>query len=97
MKDEVTTFHIEENKEVTIYKQMASTSKKQLAQSPKPHYKSRKTNKVNSHPLLNDELTVVGIGASAAEELETSQEERQTVNKERKSKLEEITRAHREL
>ena len=83
---------------------MASTSKKQRTQSPKPQHKSRKTNKVNLRSLLNDELTIVSMGASAGgeyrsatEELEMSQEERQIVNNEMKRKLEEITRAHQEL
>jgi len=44
---------------------MASTSKKQPALPPAPQRKSRKNNKVNLRPSLNDELTVVGIGASA--------------------------------
>jgi two-component system, chemotaxis family, CheB/CheR fusion protein len=44
---------------------MASTSKKQSTQSPAPHRKPRKTNKVNLHATQNDEITVVGIGASA--------------------------------
>ena len=69
MKDKVTAFHIGENKEVTIYRQMASTSKEQRTQSPKPQHKSRKTNKVNLRPLLNDELTIVGIGAPQVESI----------------------------
>jgi two-component system, chemotaxis family, CheB/CheR fusion protein len=44
---------------------MASTSKKQTTQSPAAQRKSRKTNKVNLHAEKNDEITVVGIGASA--------------------------------
>ena len=44
---------------------MASTSKKQTNQSPAAHRKPRKTNKVNLHTSQNDEITVVGIGASA--------------------------------
>jgi two-component system CheB/CheR fusion protein len=44
---------------------MASISKKQSTQSPAPHRKPRKTNKVNLHPTQHDEITVVGIGASA--------------------------------
>ncbi|HEY9526549.1 MAG TPA: chemotaxis protein CheB, partial [Anaerolineales bacterium] len=44
---------------------MASISKKQTAPSPAAHRKTRKTNKVNLHASRNDEITVVGIGASA--------------------------------
>jgi two-component system, chemotaxis family, CheB/CheR fusion protein len=46
---------------------MASTSKKQPAQSQSPaaQRKTRKTNKVNLYASQNDEITVVGIGASA--------------------------------
>jgi two-component system, chemotaxis family, CheB/CheR fusion protein len=44
---------------------MASTSKKQTPPSPAAHRKPRKTNKVNLHASQNDEITVVGIGASA--------------------------------
>jgi two-component system CheB/CheR fusion protein len=44
---------------------MASTSKKQTSQSPAAQRKSRKTNKVNLHTQPNNEITVVGIGASA--------------------------------
>src|SRR5215207_4916344 len=44
---------------------MASTSKKQTAPSPAAQRKTRKTNKVNLHASQNDEITVVGIGASA--------------------------------
>jgi two-component system, chemotaxis family, CheB/CheR fusion protein len=44
---------------------MASRSKNQSTQSPAPHRKPRKTNKVNLHATQHDEITVVGIGASA--------------------------------
>jgi chemotaxis response regulator CheB len=44
---------------------MASTSKKQTAQSPAAQRKSRKTNKVNPYAAQNEEITVVGIGASS--------------------------------
>jgi two-component system CheB/CheR fusion protein len=44
---------------------MASTSKKQSTQSPAAQRKPRKPNKVNLHAAQNDEITVVGIGASA--------------------------------
>src|SRR4026209_2427040 len=44
---------------------MASTSKKQTAQPPATQRESRKTNKVNLYATQNDEITVVGIGASA--------------------------------
>src|SRR6476659_7217269 len=44
---------------------MASTSKKQTSQSPAAQRKSRKTNQVNLHTQPNNEITVVGIGASA--------------------------------
>jgi chemotaxis response regulator CheB len=44
---------------------MASRSKKQSTQSPTAVHKSRKTNKVNLDASQNNELTVVGIGASA--------------------------------
>lgn len=44
---------------------MASTSKKQIPPSSAPQRKSRKTNKVNLHAEKHDEITVVGIGASA--------------------------------
>ncbi len=44
---------------------MASTSKKQISPSPAAQRKSRKTNKVNLDAKKNDEITVVGIGASA--------------------------------
>ena len=44
---------------------MASTSKKQISPSPAAQRKSQKTNKVNLDAQKNDEITVVGIGASA--------------------------------
>ena len=44
---------------------MASTSKKPSLHSPAAQRKSRKTNKEHPHALQNDEMTVVGIGASA--------------------------------
>ncbi len=44
---------------------MASTSKKQIPQSPAAQRKSRKSNKVNLDAEKNDEIIVVGIGASA--------------------------------
>jgi two-component system CheB/CheR fusion protein len=44
---------------------MASTSKKQIPRSPAPQSKSRQSNNVNLHAAQNDEITVVGIGASA--------------------------------
>jgi two-component system CheB/CheR fusion protein len=44
---------------------MASTSRKHSTQSPATQRKPRKTNKVNLHAEKNDEITVVGIGASA--------------------------------
>jgi two-component system, chemotaxis family, CheB/CheR fusion protein len=44
---------------------MASTSKKLSSESPAAQRKSRKANKVNLHASQNDEITVVGIGASA--------------------------------
>src|ERR1051325_2141546 len=44
---------------------MASTSKKQTPPSPTAQRQSRKTNKVNLHSQPNNEITVVGIGASA--------------------------------
>ena len=44
---------------------MASTSKKQTNPSPAAPRKTRKTNKVDRYASQNDEITVVGIGASA--------------------------------
>src|SRR5215212_9373168 len=44
---------------------MASTSKKRTAQSSEPQRKTRKTNNINLDAEKNDEITVVGIGASA--------------------------------
>src|SRR5690348_10203675 len=44
---------------------MASTSKKRTPPSPAAHRKPRKPNKENLHASQNDEITVVGIGASA--------------------------------
>ena len=44
---------------------MTSTSKKQLPKSPAAQRKSPKPNKANLHASQNDEITVVGIGASA--------------------------------
>src|SRR6185503_20893930 len=44
---------------------MTSTSKKQLPKSPAAQRKSPKPNKANLHSSQNDEITVVGIGASA--------------------------------
>jgi PAS domain S-box-containing protein len=44
---------------------MASTSKKQITQSPASQRKSRKPNNVNLHAAQNNELTIAGIGASA--------------------------------
>ena len=44
---------------------MASTSKKHSSESPAAQRKSRKANNVNLHASQNDEITVVGIGASA--------------------------------
>jgi two-component system, chemotaxis family, CheB/CheR fusion protein len=44
---------------------MASTSKRQTNQSPAAQRKTRKTNKINLDASKNDEITVVGIGASA--------------------------------
>src|ERR1044071_4273576 len=44
---------------------MASTSKKQITQSPAAQRKTRNTNKANLHATQNDEIIVVGIGASA--------------------------------
>jgi len=44
---------------------MASTSKKRSAQSPASQRKSSRPNNVNLHAAHNDEITVVGIGASA--------------------------------
>src|SRR5512134_279149 len=44
---------------------MASKSKRQSPQSPAAQRKTSKTNKVNLHAMQNDEITVVGIGASA--------------------------------
>jgi two-component system, chemotaxis family, CheB/CheR fusion protein len=44
---------------------MASTSKKQTNPIPAAQRKPKKTNKVNLHASQNDEITVVGIGASA--------------------------------
>src|SRR5689334_6227951 len=44
---------------------MASISKKQTPKSPAAQRKSRKTNKVNLRVEKNDEIAIVGIGASA--------------------------------
>ena len=44
---------------------MASTSKKQTSKFPASQRKSPKPNKANPHASQNDEITVVGIGASA--------------------------------
>src|SRR5689334_11120830 len=44
---------------------MASTSRKRTPPSPAAHRKPRKPNKENLHASQNDEITVVGIGASA--------------------------------
>ncbi len=44
---------------------MASTSKKQTLKSPAAQRKSTKPNNVNLHASQNDEIAVVGIGASA--------------------------------
>src|SRR6266540_5966295 len=61
IKNKVTSY----SKEVTIHKLMASTNKKQTSPSPAAQRKTQKTNKVNLHAEKNDEITVVGIGASA--------------------------------
>src|SRR5215208_6766501 len=44
---------------------MASTSKKQTPKSPAAQRKSSKRNKANLYASQNDEITIVGIGASA--------------------------------
>ena len=44
---------------------MAATNIQETNQSPAAHRKSRKTDKVNLRASQNDEITVVGIGASA--------------------------------
>jgi len=59
----IVSFH--ENRKVTTDKLMASRNKKQIPASPVAQRKTQKTNKVNLYAEKNNEITVVGIGASA--------------------------------
>ncbi len=57
--------YLSQNKEAIGYKQMASTSKKRSTRSSISQRNSQKPANANLRAAQNDELTVVGIGASA--------------------------------